>query len=173
MARNIEIKAAVADVTALHERAAAIATAGPEEIQQHDTFFACNRGRLKLRRMRAGEAELIFYRRPDVDGPKTCDYERSPVADPAAMARVLEQSWGVRGEVIKTRTLYLAGRTRIHVDHVAGLGDFMELEVVLEAGESVAAGEREAERIMAALGVAASDLRTGAYIDLLEARARD
>ena len=34
-----------------------------------------------------------------------------------------------------TRTLLMAGRTRIHLDVVAGLGHFLELEVVLRDGE--------------------------------------
>ena len=171
MARNIEIKAAVADPAALHRRAAALATAGPYVLEQHDTFFECSRGRLKLRRFADGAAELIFYRRPDAVGPKTCEYERSPVADPDALSGVLAQAWGVRGEVRKTRTLYFVERTRIHLDQVEGLGDFMELEVVLGAGESIAQAEREAERLMAALGIADSDLLEGAYIDRLSGNA--
>lgn len=42
---------------------------------------------------------------------------------------VLGQAIGIRGEVKKTRLLYMVGQTRVHVDSVEGLGDFMELEV--------------------------------------------
>jgi predicted adenylyl cyclase CyaB len=167
LARNIEIKAAVADLDALAERAAAIVDDGPYRLEQHDIFFGCDDGRLKLRRFRDGCGELIFYRRPDARGPKVCDYERSAVADPASLARVLEAAWGVRGEVIKTRTLYLAGRTRIHLDRVVGLGNFMELEVVLDTQAPVAHGEAQAEHLMQQLGIATADLVEGAYIDLL------
>ncbi|MES1949233.1 adenylate cyclase, class 2 [Salinisphaera sp. S4-8] len=169
MARNIEIKAAVADLDALKTRVAEIADAGPWRIEQHDIFFNCANGRLKLRCFADASAELIVYRRPDATGPKACDYERSPVSDPQSMRRLLARSNGVRGEVIKTRTLFMAGRTRIHLDHVTGLGDYMELEVVLGAEESIAQGRAEAEQLMRRLAIDDEALVDGAYIDLIEA----
>ena len=36
---------------------------------------------------------------------------------------------GIKGDVKKTRYLYMVGQTRVHVDEVEGLGNFMELEV--------------------------------------------
>ena len=42
---------------------------------------------------------------------------------------ILGESLGVRGTVKKQRTLYMVGQTRVHVDQVEGLGEFMELEV--------------------------------------------
>ena len=36
---------------------------------------------------------------------------------------------GIKGDVKKTRFLYMVGQTRVHVDEVEGLGNFMELEV--------------------------------------------
>lgn len=170
MARNIEIKAAVGDAAALRERVVAIATGGPQTIEQHDTFFACSNGRLKLRRFTDTSGELIFYRRDDTRGPAVCRYERSRTADPSGLSFVLAAAFGVRGEVVKTRTLYLAGRSRIHLDRVGGLGDYMELEVVLGEHESLAVGEHEAEQLIAALGIRQSDLEDSAYIDLIEAR---
>lgn len=59
------------------------------------------------------------------------------------------------------------GRSRIHLDRVQGLGNFLELEVVLEDGEPLEAGVMEAHRLMDALGIAPSQLVGGAYVDLL------
>jgi hypothetical protein len=45
----------------------------------------------------------------------------------------------------------------------------MELEVVMQDGESDAEGQAIAEGVMTSLGVERSDLLEGAYIDLMEA----
>lgn len=167
MPRNIEIKARVADRAALEQRAAALADDGPAQIFQDDTFFVCPEGRLKLREFGDGTGELIFYRRADAGGPKTSFYRIAPTAEPAALRETLGLALGERGRVVKHRTLYLAGRTRIHLDRVEDLGDFMELEVVLADGEDEAAGRREADDLMDRLGIAPEALIEGAYLDLL------
>ncbi len=59
------------------------------------------------------------------------------------------------------------GRTRIHLDEVEGLGDFLELEVVLREGGPTDAGVREAEVLMARLQVQPSQLIDRAYVDLM------
>jgi adenylate cyclase class IV len=65
--------------------------------------------------------------------------------------------------------LFLVGRTRIHLDRVEGLGDFLELEVVLEEGEQVQIGEAIARDLMQKLQILPDQLIEGAYIDLLVA----
>jgi len=167
MARNIEIKAHVADLTALTARAAAIADEGPMEIRQDDTFFTCERGRLKLRAFSAEEGELIFYRRTDQPGPKQSFYIRTPTAAPDSLREALTLAYGQVGRVRKRRILFMTGRTRIHLDEVEGLGNFLELEVVLRDDEPLESGVREAEELMARLQVQPSQLIDRAYVDLL------
>ena len=129
MARNVEIKARIADPASLRARVTALATAPPAVLSQTDTFFVVPRGRLKLRELGDGAGQLIFYERPDRPGPKTSSYTRVACADPRALAAMLGAALGVRGVVHKRRELFLAGRTRIHLDDVRGLGHFLELEV--------------------------------------------
>jgi predicted adenylyl cyclase CyaB len=81
-------------------------------------------------------------------------------------------AYGEIGRVRKHRTLYMVGRTRVHLDQVEGLGHFLELEVVLADGDTVEAGVQEARRIMAGLGVQSSQLVEGAYLDLLSRRSQ-
>lgn len=167
MARNIEIKARLGHIGDIEPSAAALADQGPVPIAQDDTFFACPNGRLKLRAFADGTGELIFYRRADQAGPKTSFYVRTPTADPTGLREALTLAHGQAGRVRKQRTLYIAGRTRIHLDVVEGLGHFLELEVVLAEGDQPADGEREAEALMHALGIAPGQLVEAAYVDLL------
>jgi predicted adenylyl cyclase CyaB len=171
MARNVEIKARVDDLERLHRRIKVIATSAPALIFQDDTFFACATGRLKLREFEDGTGELIFYQRADGTGPKEAFYVRAPTSNPASLRQALTLAYSQIGRVKKQRTLYLTGRTRIHVDSVEGLGDFLELEVVLAENESAEAGTREAEQIAASLGIVKASLVEGAYLDLLAAKA--
>jgi hypothetical protein len=60
---------------------------------------------------------------------------------------------GVTGVVKKTRTLYLIGQTRVHIDEVEGLGTFVELEVMLGVGQSEVEGRTIAEALMAQFGI--------------------
>lgn len=167
MPRNIEIKARIESVEALEARARSLATAGPVTVEQDDTFFHCNAGRLKLRAFSATEGELIFYRRADAQGPKASFYVRTPTSNPETLRECLSLAWGRAGRVVKHRTLYLIGRTRVHLDRVEGLGDFLELEVVLEDDEAPAAGVQEAHAVMARLGITPAQLVASAYVDLL------
>ena len=167
MARNVEVKARVADLAPIEARAKSIASSAPTDIAQDDTFYRCERGRLKLRRFADGHGELIHYQRADDTGAKVSDYVIAPTNDPAALHEALCRSNGMRGRVQKQRRLYLAGNTRIHLDRVEGLGNFVELEVVLREGETQEQGEATAHRILDHLGIEASQLVAGAYFDLL------
>ena len=172
MPRNVEIKARIDTVDALAPRVASLASEGPHEIVQDDTFNRCESGRLKLRAFSATEGELIFYRRADSAGPKESFYLRSPTSSPDSLRESLTLAWGEVGRVLKRRTLYLVGRTRVHLDRVEGLGHFVELEVVLDDAEPLDAGVHEAQVLMARLGITPSQLVDTAYVDLLARQAR-
>ncbi len=166
MPRNIEIKARIENIGSLLSKATAMADEGPVEIVQDDTFFACENGRLKLRAFSETDGELIFYHRANQQGPKESFYLRSPTSSPDTLRETLSRAHGEIGRVQKHRTLFLVGRTRIHLDDVKDLGQFLELEVVLKDDESADSGVKEAHDLMAKLGIEASQLIEGAYLDL-------
>ena len=172
MPHNIEIKARVDDMDALAACVRKIADQAAVEIAQEDTFFTCAAGRLKLRKLGPNSGQLIFYNRPNQAGPASSFFLCSATPDPASMEQSLELAYGVRGRVVKLRTLYRVGRTRVHLDRVRDLGDFMELEVVLGNGDTPEDGIAEAHILMEKLGIEESQLVEGAYIDLLESNCR-
>jgi predicted adenylyl cyclase CyaB len=169
MPRNIEIKARISSVADLMAKVRSIADQGPWELRQDDSFFACPGGRLKLRIGSEPGSELIFYRRDNRPGPKESSYLRYPSADPGALRELLGRALGQAGRVEKVRTLFLRGRTRIHLDRVAGLGEFLELEVVLADDEPTHQGMTEAHELLRELGIRESQLIDGSYLDLLTA----
>lgn len=168
MPSNIEIKARARNFDELRRRAEALSDVPVEVTSQEDTFFNVPHGRLKLRVLPKEKGQLIYYTRPDQEGPKRSDYHISYTVDPENLKRVLELAYGIRGIVRKTRYLYLKGQTRIHLDDVQDLGRFMELEVVMQDGQSDAEGQAIAEGLLVRLGVEQSDLLEGAYMDLLD-----
>ena len=173
MPSNIEIKARARDFEEIRLRAEKLSDAPVQVIPQEDIFFNVENGRLKLRILALDLGQLIYYTRPDQEGPKRSDYYISISTDPINLKHVLELAYGIRGLVRKTRYLYMVGQTRVHLDDVKGLGQFMELEVVLQAGQSDAEGQKIAEELMSALGVERGDLIDGAYMDLLEKPSSD
>lgn len=167
MARNVEIKARVHSIDAVLPRARALADGDAQRLEQDDTFFRVPNGRLKLREFGDGSAELIHYQRRDTVEARLSDCVRTPVPLAVELRQVLERALGTFGRVTKLRTLLMVGPTRIHLDRVDGLGEFIELEVVLRDGQSEREGVLIAEALMHELGLGAAPRIAGAYLDLL------
>ena len=115
--------------------------------------------------------QLISYSRPDTTGPKTSTYKITQLDDKAVaeeLHETLSHALGVKVDLKKERTLYMLGPTRIHIDKVEGLGEFVEFEVVLGDGDSVEEGQKVADELMKKLGIEKEDLVVGAYADHLK-----
>lgn len=169
MASNIEIKAHIDNIDEMKARAQSLSDAPLKVISQEDVFFNTDKGRLKLRILAPDRGELIYYERADQAGPKHSEYHLARTHEPEDFKTALSLALGVRGLVVKTRYLYMAGQTRIHLDDVEGLGQFIELEVVLEDEQNAAEGQAIAEDLMQKLGIRQEDLLEGAYVDMLVA----
>jgi adenylate cyclase len=170
MPANIEIKARIRNFADLRLRAEALSDTPAQVIPQEDTFFHTARGRLKLRQLAPERGQLVYYERTDASGPKRSEYILAETSEPSALKAVLTAALGVRGVIRKRRTLYMVGQTRVHLDEVEGLGEFMELEVVLRPEQSDAEGQAIAQDLMTRLGVLKEDLLEGAYMDLMEGK---
>jgi len=174
MGRNVEIKARLSDVD--WERVwhwGEQNTTEPHQVlHQTDTFFPTSADRLKLREFADGTAELIGYTRSDQVEPAESGYTRTPIPDPEGFLQAMRSTVGIRGVVRKQRDLFMIGPTRVHLDRVERLGNFLELEVVLHPDQTFEQGRVVAENLLKQLEVQPHQLVSTAYIDLLEASDR-
>jgi adenylate cyclase class IV len=169
VANNVEWKAKARDPNRQQTLAARLADGPSEILEQVDTFFPVPHGYLKLRQFSVERGELIHYFRPVQFGPKLSKYSLVPTDQPGALRDCLVQALGMLGEVRKRRTVFIVGQSRIHLDEVERLGNFLEVEVVLHAEQIVAEGERIATALRRDLEVQEEDLIDVAYIELLRA----
>jgi predicted adenylyl cyclase CyaB len=168
MPRNIEIKAHAHNFADIQARAEALSETPCEILDQEDTFFPAPQGRLKLRVLSPTAAQLIYYSRADMAGPKRADYFFYGTSDAENLKKVLALAYGVRGVVRKKRYVYQIGPAHIHLDKVESLGDFVEIEVAMRPEQTDAEGQVMAEALMEKLGIGPADLLEGAYMDIIE-----
>ena len=112
------------------------------------------------------EGQLIFYRRPDMAGPKESFCLVSPTTSPRTLLEALSLAYGQIGRVKKHRTLFLIGRTRVHLDCVEDLGHFIEFEVVLGKNEPTAAAAAIVHDLLGQIDISPGQLMEGAYVDM-------
>jgi predicted adenylyl cyclase CyaB len=165
--RNIELKARLKDLAAARRTAVALATAGPTVQEQVDTYFHSREGRLKLREIQGRPAELIGYMRPDAQAAKASEYTLVRIDQPEALKAVLTATLGIRGVVRKRREIFLHENVRIHLDEVAGLGEFLEFEAVLGPDADDARGHAQLADLAARFALAPDDLLPASYGDMI------
>lgn len=129
MIKNIEIKARCTDLERIRQILIGLDSNCLGIDHQIDTYFRVPEGRLKLRQGNIENA-LIYYRRPDMPGPKLSDVLLHPTSDGASLAALLETSLGVIAKVDKLREIHFIGNVKFHLDEVKGLGSFIEIEAI-------------------------------------------
>jgi len=132
MPSNLEIKISVPGFSELLEKMEGCDCRYTALISQKDVYYRNDRGLLKLRIQEMGN-ELIFYNRDEVSSQRKSDYHILHVNEDAEdyFARIFT----IDVTVEKTRQLYMYKNTRIHLDTVTGLGEFLELEAVVTTSE--------------------------------------
>ena len=166
--KNIEIKSPLADRPGTEERLRSLGAKLEWTRRQVDTFFNSPSGWLKLREVEGCPSELISYRRSvENSGPRESDYHILRIDEPSALYSVLESSLGILGRVEKQRALWIYRNTRVHLDRVEGLGDFLELETVLGDIDS-AEGTAESEEVINLIKLDRESLISVPYLELLQ-----
>jgi homotetrameric cytidine deaminase len=164
--RNVELKAVDPDPDRTLSLALALGASDEGVIVQRDTYFHVASGRLKLREEEPGEAHLIAYSRPDDPAVRVSSYRVLPAAEGTLAA--LSETLGVDVVVEKRRHLLLWETVRIHLDEIAGLGSFLELEAVAEPDSDLSRERAQVEHLIAELQI--GELREGSYADALRAQ---
>jgi predicted adenylyl cyclase CyaB len=167
--KNLEAKFRLADLARAESRAIAIGYTRRAVLNQRDTFFRVANGKLKLRE-EDDKAVLIFYRRGNSRQLMLSEYEIAPIADPATTRHMLDSALGTLAVVEKVRTLLIRDNVRLHLDRVASLGEFGELEAVIPAGDDPERSRGAVDETLAALGIAPADLIDISYFEMLERR---
>ena len=165
----VEIKARTTAASRLRAQLLAAGADFRGTDHQIDRYYRVPEGRLKLR-IGNIERSLIFYRRANQAGPKDSAVRLTRLPDPET-ANNLATTLGAALEnwvtVDKEREIYFLGNVKFHLDTVAGLGTFVEIEAIGERKEEREALLAQVRHYRALLGIAEEDLVAESYSDLL------
>ncbi|MCX8057304.1 MAG: class IV adenylate cyclase [Ignavibacteria bacterium] len=161
---NLEIKVPVKNLTKLIK---ILEKEGAKKIyssKQIDVYYKLENGRLKVRNS-SGEKSVIFYRRVEDGSERWSDFEVIPVSNPKEWINFFDKFLERLVVVDKHRTLYHFKNTRIHLDKVKGLGNFIELETKVINGKAKA--RKEFQSIIDLLGLNVDEQILISYSDLI------
>jgi len=125
---NVEIKAKCSSPVEIRKILANENAEFKGKLNQIDTYFNVNTGRLKLRETDE-ENHLIHYNRPDREEPKISEFGLYKTQG-TMLKELLVKALGVLTIVDKNREIYLINNIKFHIDEVKGLGSFVEIEAM-------------------------------------------
>ncbi len=164
---NVEIKAKCQDPSFIRNYLLSGNAVMKGVDEQTDTYFAVPQGRLKLREGNI-ENYLIFYEREDQPGPKNSHFHLVHVEDAKGLKEVLARSTGVKVVVKKRREIYMIRNVKFHIDIVAGLGSFVEIEAGnMLADLSYDQLREQCDFYLKEFGINQEDLISVSYSDML------
>lgn len=136
MPTNLELKIKLDNPDRIQRRLKEIKAAYLGVLVQTDVYYKNDKYLIKLRLENENQT-LIKYLRNEGDGERWSDFELISLEKNDArkyMSGILQEEITVE----KNRKLYLHDDTRIHIDQVKGLGDFLELETLVVDGKKEA-----------------------------------
>lgn len=166
MARNLEFKVRHGSLESLLPKLADLNASHRETTHQVDTYFQNPKGRLKLRETDKSDVGcLIYYERPNKLESRYSMYQLCEVADPTVLKELLTIALGIKTIIKKQRSLWMYHNTRIHLDTVVDLGEFVELETVFQ-GQTEADAINEHQHVKTTLGLQAAEPIAVSYSEL-------
>jgi len=98
--------------------------------KQIDIYYKVNKGRLKLRIINGNEGNLILYSRAEKNVERISHYTISKTKDFKELDFILSRQFGILVKVVKKREIFISKNIRVHLDKVAGLGNYLEIEII-------------------------------------------
>lgn len=165
----VELKARIGDLRIIRKKLTKLGAQHIGTYQQTDLYFEVPKGRLKLREAKGDdEAELIYYERENVAGPKRSDVYILKIKKPCFFTDLLKKALKTRIVVDKVREIYRLEGTQIHLDSVRKLGAFVEFErETLASGDTTRKDLRVLEELREKLGISPENLESLSYSDII------
>jgi adenylate cyclase class 2 len=166
----MELKAKVLDLEVVRRRLTRLGALHMGTFRQIDVYFDVHEGRLKLREVEGkNNAELIYYERDNIAGPKRSNVFILKIQDPKVFKDLLKRLLKISAIVEKVREIYRYQGTQIHLDTVEKLGNFVEFERKTPAGERATKKNQQIlEKLMEKLGINPENLEKLSYGDLIQ-----
>ncbi|OGU55907.1 MAG: hypothetical protein A2V66_18345 [Ignavibacteria bacterium RBG_13_36_8] len=163
MAQNLELKIQINSIEEIEQILLGLDIEKKGILRQRDIYYKSAKGLLKLR-CENGTYCIIKYLRDETAKQRWSDYEILRL-EGNNVERYLQELFEVEVIVEKSRQLYLYKNTRIHLDRVNKLGDFIELETVVNSTQENAI--QEFNELVQLLKVNKSEQIKCSYRDLL------
>ncbi len=172
-AHVMELKAKVSNLEPFERKLKEMLAEYVGTFHQTDTYYEVPAGRLKLRETEGEDrAQLVYYERPDVEGPKQSQVFVIELPKMQTTKQFLGNALHVKTVVDKQRAIYRFEGTQVHLDKVESLGTYVEFERPSEDTPEAARKARETlEKLMQTLGIKPESLQKGSYSDLLTKQA--
>lgn len=161
---NFEIKTKISNYDKFLEKVKNIGAVYKETMNQKDYYFEVGINKEKIREINNHEPCLISYKRFEKEGRKDSNYDIKLLS--------FEEKNLLLGQktllcvVDKVRQLWMYKNTRIHIDNVVGLGNFMELETVVN-DITKEEGLNEFEDVVNKLEIRSEKAEPCSYSDLI------
>lgn len=162
MALNLELKIKVNSHKSLLEKIKSIKAEHINTINQKDIYYKVRKGLLKLR-IEKKRNTLIKYLR-DEKGKRWSNFQLLRLSGDNP-EKYLNDILITDTIVQKKRMLYMYKNTRIHLDSVKGLGNFLELESVVVKNKK--SSEKEFNELVKLLNLDLSKQIKASYKDLI------
>jgi len=163
---NVELKAYCVDPDETLRRLAELGARHQGVDTQTDVYYRVPKGRLKLRR---GEWEnnLIHYNRSDEPAPKESHVSLVPLGNDRTVDNLIDAALNRDVVVAKSRHIVWLGNVKFHVDNVAELGSFVEIEAIDYGEQDSDTLLAQCHEYMQLLGIRVEDLDSRSYSDML------